>query len=366
MDIDNNRCRLDDILAKALRYEPLTQEDMIFVLQLRRGDYIEKLFKTARELRTIHFQDKIFLYGFIYISTYCRNECRFCFYRKSNSESLRYRKSESQIKEAALTLARSGVHLIDLTMGEDPEFFNNDGQGFKPLIQLVKTIKKATGLSIMISPGVVPDNVFKALAKAGADWYACYQETYDESLFQVLRSEQSYQARLNAKISAHKHGLLIEDGILAGIMESAANIAHSIEEMRKLGANQVRVMNFVPQKGTPMGHYPRPDSFRELMIIALMRLVFPDRLIPATLDVEGLAGLERRLDAGANVVTSIVPPGQGLAGVAQSSLDIDEARRTAESVLPVLKKCGLRVAANKEYQKFLEVQKPYSHQGTPV
>ncbi len=80
-------------------------------------------------------------------------------------------------------------------------------------------------------------------------------------------------------------------------------------------------------------------------MIALMRLVFPGKLIPASLDVEGLAGLKRRLEAGANVVTSIVPPQQGLAGVAQSFLDIDNAHRTTDSVLSVLKNCSLEPSA---------------------
>jgi methylornithine synthase len=199
--------------------------------------------------------------------------------------------------------------------------------------------------------------VLEALAKAGADWYACYQETHNEILFERLRPGQDYRARLDAKIAAHNHGLLIEEGILVGVGETLGDIANSIEVMCTLEADQVRAMNFVPRQGTPMGHYPAPDPLTELLIIALMRLVFPGRLIPATLDVEGLAGLERRLEAGANVVTSIVPPRQGLAGVAQSSLDIDQARRTTESVLPVLQKCGLQVATNKEYQKFLEVRR---------
>ena len=61
---------------------------------------------------------------------------------------------------------------------------------------------------------------------------------------------------------------------------------------------------------------PAPDSLRELLIIAMLRLAFPDRLIPASLDIEGLEGLQLRLDAGANVVTSLIVPGAGLTGVA--------------------------------------------------
>ena len=92
-----------------------------------------------------------------------------------------------------------------------------------------------------------------------------------------------------------------------------------------------------------------PDPFRELVVAAVMRLALPDRLIPASLDVDGLAGLKRRLDAGANVITSLVPPGQGLAGVAQSSLDIEEGNRTAGSARRILEESGLRAATVKEY-----------------
>jgi len=45
------------------------------------------------------------------------------------------------------------------------------------------------------------------------------------------------------------------------------------------------------------------------------------------LDVDGLAGLKQRLEAGANVVTTIVPPGRGLAGVVRHSLDIEDGKR---------------------------------------
>lgn len=86
-----------------------------------------------------------------------------------------------------------------------------------------------------------------------------------------------------------------------------------------------------------------------MKIIAVMRLVFPDRLIPASLDVDGLDGLNKRLNAGANVVTSIVPAGSGLTGVAQHSLDIEDGRRTIAAVLNVLEDCRLLPARKNDY-----------------
>jgi methylornithine synthase len=251
-------------------------------------------------------------------------------------------------------LADSGVHLIDLTMGEDPALYKNDGAGFDQLNELVESIQQTTGLPVMISPGAIPADILNGLSKSGATWYACYQETHRRELFSRLRPGQDFGLRMNTKRRAHKLGLLIEEGLLCGVGETADDIAHSIEFMQKLNADQIRVMNFVPQPGTPMAERQPSDPRKETLICAVMRLVFPDRLIPASLDVDGLAGLKKRLDAGANVVTSIVPPGEGLAGVAQHALDIEDGRRTNASVLKVLEKSSLRPATNTEYQDWIK------------
>jgi methylornithine synthase len=349
--------RLKAILAKSCRDGVLLKEEIAYLLSLNADDPMQTLFQTARELRRKHFGESIFMYGFLYISTHCRNDCNFCFYRKSNTNYRRYRKNESEILEAAGKLTSWGVHLIDLTMGEDPYYLNNGDNGFDALIKHVKSVRQATGLPIMISPGVLPDDVLKRLAEAGATWYACYQETHQQQLFNRLRPGQSYDVRLRAKRSAHQMGLLIEEGMLRGVGESFKDVADSILAMRAIDADQVRVMNFVPQCGTPMDNQVPPDPYQELITIAVLRLAFPDRLIPASLDVDGLAGLKQRLDAGANVVTSLVPPGQGLAGVARKTLDIENGKRTRDNVLSVLKSCGLNAASNVEYLAWIERRK---------
>ncbi len=58
--------------------------------------------------------------------------------------------------------------------------------------------------------------------------------------------------------------------------------------------------------------------------------------------------------AGANVITSLVPPGFGLAGVAQSSLDIAEARRTSASIRLELEKLGMRAASTDNYLDWIK------------
>jgi methylornithine synthase len=348
--------RFEFLLDKALRLIPLTREEIVFLLALDDEDKISRLFETARELRTGFFGDKIFAYGFVYFSTHCRNNCRFCSSRVSNRGKVRYRKTEKEIREAAVELAESGVHLLDLTMGEDPLYFSRS-EGFESLIELAGRIKQETGLPVMISPGVVSEDTLRGFARAGVDWYACYQETHNPRLFEDMRTGQSFEVRMGRKYLARRLGLLVEEGIMTGIGETLEDIADSMAAMRRLGAHQTRVMSFTPQDGTPMAGRPSPLRLRELLIIAVMRLVFPDRLIPASLDIDGLGYLKERLDAGANVVTSLIPPALGLSGVSQATLDIDEGNRTPAGIRPILDAAGLELAGADEYKSWVREER---------
>ena len=348
--------QLEDILEKSLQKKPLSESEITYLLGLSDKDEISQVFQAARFMRSQYFGNKIFLYGFVYFSTYCRNNCTFCASRTSNILAQRYRKSESEIVDAACMLSESGVHLIDLTMGEDP-FYLRTENGFYSLLTSIQNVKKETGLPIMLSPGVVPKDVLTEFVKAGIDWYACYQETHNQNLFTYLRPGQDYDSRFSSKIFAKRLGILIEEGMMTGVGESLSDIAFSMEVIRSLEPHQARVMSFIPQKGTPMVSRQSPSRWRELKIIAVLRLLYPDRLIPASLDVDGLDLLQERLAAGANVITSLIPPRLGLSGVSQPSLGIDEGTRTVPGVTPLLDRMGLTAAKKEDYSQWVYAQK---------
>ena len=63
---------LDGILEKAIQEVPLEREELLLLLGLSDTEDLSKVFETARLLRTRYFQDRVFIYGFVYFSTYCR------------------------------------------------------------------------------------------------------------------------------------------------------------------------------------------------------------------------------------------------------------------------------------------------------
>ena len=56
----------------------------------------------------------------------------------------------------------------------------------------------------------------------------------------------------------------------------------------------------------------------------------------------------------ANVVTSIIPPKEGLMGVAQNSKDVDDGGRTVEGVRTILSEMGMELATVQEYRSYIE------------
>jgi len=135
--------------------------------------------------------------------------------------------------------------------------------------------------------------------------------------------------------------------------------------MRQNNVDQARAMSLVPQAQTPLADMLSPSRMIECLCIAVMRLTMPERLIPASLDVDGIKGLKMRLKAGANVITSIIPPDNKLAGVSQSSLDIEQGLRSVPEVKKVLTGMGLKTASVSSYKSWIAARKEIGRKQKP-
>ncbi|MEM3437136.1 MAG: methylornithine synthase PylB [Nitrososphaerales archaeon] len=354
-DFNPKNRKTEEILIKALNGKELSKSDALHLANIKDTRDLYAMFSVAQELRERFFKNVVFTYGFIYFTTYCKNYCTFCAYRKPNEKVIRYRKSLDEIVDYSKKVKESGINLIDLTMGEDPLVYEKDS-GWRLVENVIKAVKDATGMPIMISPGAICRDGIKAFKKAGADWFAVYQETYNPELYRKLRVGQSFDYRIKVKLWAKDEGMLIEDGMLLGVGENEKDWVESIFSMKSLGAHQIREMGFIPQPNTPMENILPPPLLDEMKVIALMRLTNPNKLIPSSFDVDGIKGLQLRLMAGANVVTSLIPPKTGLVGVAQAELGVESGIRTRDGIEPFIKQLNLRLASQNEYVMWVQEQ----------
>ena len=57
----------------------LSDDDLRALLSLESKEDLEKLYYAARKVRNHYFGNRVFLNRFIYFSTYCKNQCAFCY-----------------------------------------------------------------------------------------------------------------------------------------------------------------------------------------------------------------------------------------------------------------------------------------------
>jgi methylornithine synthase len=365
MTDENYNQFIEDIISK----KPLTDEAIHEMLSITDRSSLRKMYDAAVSVKNHFFGNSVYLYSFVYFSTYCKNPCSFCYYN-SNNKIDRYRITPKELRRMCEELKDEGVHMIDLTMGEDPHFHNMP----QNLLEFVKIAKEVTGLPVMVSPGVVDNSFIKALQAAGADFFALYQETYQKELYGKLRIGQSFEERIEARSNAKAAGICIEDGILTGfskmklssgepinpsVSDDIKSAIVSIRGMQKANPDQVRVMTFEPQPGTPLAETTQASDLMELKVISILRFVFPDRLIPASLDVAGIPGMVDRLNAGANVVTSIISADSKLEGVVNFDRDmsLNERKRDARSVIEKLHEMGLERGSQESFESYLNRNK---------
>ncbi|MDK2891648.1 methylornithine synthase PylB [Methanohalophilus sp.] len=345
---DMSREELDNFAESIINGQKLSDDNIRDLLNIEDDEILEKLYSIARSIRNHYFGNKVFLYSFVYFSTYCKNNCAFCYYHCKNDIN-RYRLTPDEIEKVCEALKGDPIHMVDLTMGEDPYYHNHPER----LVEVVRRVKEILGLPIMISPGVVEDKVLEELRRNGANFLALYQETYDPALFARLRVGQSFEKRVNCRNYARKAGMCIEDGILTEVEPDKESTFKSLKGLEKSDPDMVRVMTFVPQEGTPFGKMVPGSSKSELKIIAILRLMFPNRLIPASLDLEGIDGMVHRLNAGANVVTSIIPSGSSLEGVVNYDRNLAKRDRDVHSVIKRLESMGMEPAKQEDFNMIL-------------
>ncbi len=283
----------------------LSKEEIMLLLETEAQDAY--LISEARKKADEVFGKTIYLRGLIEISSYCKNDCLYCGLRKSNEKAVRYRLSEEDMLLAAEEGYKNGLRTFVLQGGEDG-YFTDDR-----LVPVIETLKaKYPDAAVTLSLGERPKESYRRLREAGADRYLLRHETANPTHYGKLHPDKMRLSdRMECLANLKELGYQVGAGFMVGSpYQTLEHIAEDLLFLKEFKPHMIGIGPFLPQKDTPLGTFPSGSLSMTVKLLAILRLMHPRVLLPATTALATLSkgGREQGIRAGANVVMPNLSP----------------------------------------------------------
>ena len=299
--------------------EPLSQEtvarlerdrtltDGEFASLLETDAYDAALFESADRVRRSVYGTDVYVRGLIEFTNWCKNDCFYCGIRHGNKNASRYRLDEEEILGCCASGWELGYRTFVLQGGEDP-FFTDDR-----ICSIVSRIKRHfPTCAVTLSIGEKSRASYQAYFDAGADRYLLRHETASHWLYgQLHPAAMSLDNRIRCLYDLKEIGYAVGAGMMVGPPRQTTE--HLVEDLRfleKLGPHMIGIGPFLTHRDTPFAEEPNGSLPLTLRLLAILRLMFPKALIPATTALGTIhpKGREMGLKAGANVIMPNLSP----------------------------------------------------------
>ena len=283
----------------------LSDKELLELLQT--DEFDEKLFLSADSVRRSIYGEDVYIRGLIEFTNYCKNNCFYCGIRCDNSNASRYRMTFDQILTVCENGYQMGFRTFVLQGGEDPYFTD------ERICHIVSEIRKRyNDCAITLSIGEKSRESYKKYFEAGANRYLLRHETASDQLYCKLHpSEMKLENRKKCLFDLKEIGYQVGAGFMVGTpFQTLEDILEDIRFLQKLDPDMIGIGPFISHKDTPFRGYENGSLSLTLRLIAILRLIFPYALIPATTALGSIhpQGRELGLKAGANVIMPNLSP----------------------------------------------------------
>lgn len=298
---------MTDLFKKLSVGEALTDDEWTLLIE---GSYDRQLlYDSADEVRRQHYGEKVYIRGLIEISSFCNNNCYYCGIRCANTNAERYRLSDEEIFRCCDAGYRLGFRTFVLQGGEDAYY---TAERVKRIISTIKD--NHPDCAVTLSLGERPRADYEVWYREGADRYLLRHETASRIHYEKLHPpDQSFSARMECLRALKEIGYQTGCGFMVG--SPYQGTPELIADMRFLQAFQPHMVGigpFIPHRDTLFAACAAGTLEQTLTMLALIRLMLPYVLLPATTALGTIhpEGRELGLKAGANVVMPNLSPGE--------------------------------------------------------
>lgn len=264
------------------------------------------LMEKAHETRMKVYGDRVFMRGLIEFTNYCKRNCIYCGIRAGNKGAERYRLSLEDILSACELGDSLGYKTFVLQGGED-DYYTDD-----KIVEIITEIKKRfKDSAITLSVGEKSYESYKKYFDAGADRYLLRHETASKKLYESLHPGMSFENRIQCLYNLKEIGYQVGAGFMVGIPgQTNEDFVEDLVFLKKLEPHMVGIGPFIPHKDTPLGEEKGGTVEMTTTLLAIVRLLLPNVLLPSTTALGSIdsTGREKGIKAGANVVMPNLSP----------------------------------------------------------
>ena len=261
------------LIDKLRREQDLSAEEFRMLLTERSKETDLYAREQADQVRQQVYGNEIYVRGLIEFTNYCKNDCYYCGIRRSNRNAQRYRLTEEDI----LVCCREGYEL-----------------GFRTFV---------------LQGG---EDGYRAYKEAGADRYLLRHETACEDHYRKLHpKELSCEKRKDCLRTLKKLGYQTGAGFMVGSpFQTVDDLVEDFLFLKELDPEMVGIGPFIAHQDTPFHDRESGTLEDTLFYLALLRLMLPNVLLPATTALGTIhpKGRELGVRSGANVVMPNLSP----------------------------------------------------------
>ncbi len=281
--------------------------DLELIRILQTDLYDQELYTAADRMRRQYYGEEVYVRGLIEFSNYCKNDCYYCGIRAHNADARRYRLTREEILSCCHEGYDLGYRTFVLQSGEDLQYSDRD------ICEIVYSIKSEhPDCAVTLSIGEKPRQSYREYFAAGADRYLLRHETADETHYKMLHpASMSLKNRKRCLFDLKEIGYQVGAGFMVGSpYQTTEHLVCDIRFLQELQPDMIGIGPYLTHHETPFSSFPDGSLPLTLRLIAILRLLFPYALIPATTALGTIApdGRERGLKAGANVVMPNLSP----------------------------------------------------------
>ena len=265
------------------------------------------LYRQAREVADSIYGKRVFKRGLIEFTNYCKNDCYYCGIRRSNANAERYRLEKDMILDCCAKGYELGYRTFVLQGGEDGYFTD------ERICGIVSSIRERyPDCAITLSIGEKSKESYQKYFDAGADRYLLRHETANDAHYGKLHpSELKLSNRKQCLYDLKEIGYQVGCGFMVGSpCQTMETLYEDLMFIKELEPHMVGIGPFIPQQDTPFAKEKAGTLEMTLRLLAIIRLIHPHVLLPATTALGTIheRGRELGILAGANVVMPNLSP----------------------------------------------------------